>query len=72
MIDWILGIVMVFAAIFGLFLAASAYDIGMTTFGFGLFAFGVLFDFWLVKKSFDARKAAVAAPAHTVPALGDN
>ncbi|HTZ79554.1 MAG TPA: hypothetical protein VMC10_16690 [Stellaceae bacterium] len=71
MTDWIIGFVMVFLAILGLVLASGAYDVGMTTFGFGLFAFGVLFDFWLVKKSFDAREHAVA-PARTQAATGDN
>jgi hypothetical protein len=67
MIDWILGLVMAVLAILGLVLASGAYDTGMYTFGLGLFAFGIFFDFWLVKKSFDAKEqqapeAQAAAP----------
>jgi len=54
MIEWILGLFAAFLAILGLVLASGAWDTGMYTFGIALFAFGVLFDFWLVKKHFDA------------------
>ena len=54
MIDWILGGCITVLALLGLILAANAYDTGMYTFGLGLFAFGIFFDFWLVKKTFDA------------------
>jgi FtsH-binding integral membrane protein len=60
MIDWIIGIVVTVLALLGLFLAAGAYDLGMTTFGYALFAFGLFFDFWLIKKSFDAEERAPA------------
>ena len=66
MMDWILGGCMTVLAVLGLVLAANAYDNGMYTFGLGLFAFGIFFDFWLVKKSFDAKepvREAVAPPA---------
>jgi hypothetical protein len=56
MIDWILGGFMAALAVLGLVLASGAYDTGMYTFGLGLFAFGIFFDFWLVKKSFDAKE----------------
>ena len=59
MIDWILGLVMAVLAVLGLVLASGAYDIGMYTFGLLLFAFGVFFDFWLVKKSFDTKERQV-------------
>ena len=62
MIDWILGLVMAVLAVLGLVLASGAYDTGMYTFGLGLFAFGIFFDFWLVKKSFDAKEQS-AKPA---------
>jgi Zn-dependent membrane protease YugP len=65
MTDWILGLVMAVLAVLGLVLAANAYDTGMYTFGLGLFAFGIFFDFWLVKKSFDAKERA--APAAVAP-----
>jgi Zn-dependent membrane protease YugP len=61
MIDWILGLVMAVFAILGLVLASGAYDTGMYTFGLLLFAFGIFFDFWLVKKSFDAKERAASA-----------
>jgi len=53
MIEWILGLVLAFLGIVGLFLASGAYDVGMYFFGLALFAFAVLFNFWLVKKHFD-------------------
>ena len=40
-------------AIAGLFLWAKSIDLGMSVFGFGLLVFGVLFDFWLIKRHFD-------------------
>lgn len=40
-------------AIAGLFLWAKSADFGMALFGFGLLAFGVLFNFWLIKHHFD-------------------
>ncbi len=65
MIDWILGLFMAVLAVLGLVLASGAYDTGMYTFGLGLFAFGTFFDFWLVKKSFDAKERLL--PAASVP-----
>jgi hypothetical protein len=62
MIDWILGLVMAVLAVLGLVLASGAYDTGMYTFGLGLFAFGTFFDFWLVKKYFDAKERLSTAP----------
>ena len=58
MIEWILGLVLAFLGIVGLFLASGAYDVGMYFFGLALFAFAVLFNFWLVKKHFDAEERA--------------
>ena len=62
MSNWILGIAVSVLSLLGLFLAAGAYDVGMSTFGYALFAFGIFFDFWLIKKSFDTEERA-AAPA---------
>jgi hypothetical protein len=56
MTDWIIGLCMAFLAVLGLVLASGAFDTGMYTFGLALFAFGVFFDFWLVKKTFDAQE----------------
>jgi len=61
MIEWILGLALTFLGLVGLFLAAGAYDIGMHFFGIALIVFAVLFDFWLVKKHFDAEERAAAA-----------
>jgi hypothetical protein len=61
MIDWILGLVMAVFAVLGLVLASGAYDTGMYTFGLLLFAFGTFFDFWLVKKHFDAKEQVASA-----------
>jgi FtsH-binding integral membrane protein len=58
MMDWIIGIVVTVLALVGLFLAGGAYDVGMSTFGYALFAFGMFFDFWLIKKSFDNEERA--------------
>lgn len=41
-------------AVVGLFLWARSVDLGMAVFGCGLLAFGVAFDFWLLKRHFDA------------------
>jgi hypothetical protein len=63
MIDWILGLLMAVLAVLGLVLAHGAYDTGMYTFGLLLFAFGIFFDFWLVKKHFDAAEQAGSTAA---------
>ena len=61
MSDWIIGGCVTFLSVVGLFLAAGAYDTGMYTFGLLLFAFGVFFDFFLVKMHFDAEERGAAA-----------
>ena len=44
----------------------------MYTFGLALFVFGIWFDFWLVKKNFDAEeRAAVARRALSSPGASD-
>ncbi len=68
MMDLVLAAFVTFLSILGLVLAAGAYDTGMYTFGLGLFAFGVFFDFWLMKKNFDAKERATAAAAPARPA----
>ncbi|HLJ19527.1 MAG TPA: hypothetical protein VKU84_04980 [Stellaceae bacterium] len=69
MIDWILGLFMAVLAVLGLVLAAGAYDTGMYTFGLSLFAFGIFFDFWLVKKAFDAKEEQAAGLAVAAPEI---
>lgn len=44
-------------AVLGIFLAAFAEDGGMYLFGISLAIFGILFDFFLMKKHFDAADA---------------
>ncbi|MBW8269099.1 hypothetical protein [Caldovatus aquaticus] len=48
----------VLIALVGLFAAAAARQDGMSLFGLGLFAFGVLFAYGIVKRVFDAAEAA--------------
>ncbi len=52
--NWIIGIVSGLFGLLGLFLAANAVDLGITVFGFGLFAFGILMIFGIIKTSHDA------------------
>jgi pilus assembly protein TadC len=40
-------------AVLGLAAISAAQDIGLLIFGYGLFAFGVLFALFLVKRHFD-------------------
>ncbi len=54
MVDWIVGIASAIFALLGLVLAAHAVDIGMTTFGVGLFIFGCFLIFFLIKQHYDA------------------
>lgn len=46
------------AAIVGVFLAAGAQDEGIYYFGVLLFAFGVVMNFWLIKRHFDNKDIA--------------
>jgi len=50
---WFTGLIMVLIALAGLKMAADADDLGMTIFGSGLFMFGVLFVFGLLKSYAD-------------------
>ncbi|MGG5809201.1 hypothetical protein [Falsiroseomonas sp. CW058] len=45
-------------ALIGLTIAAAATTGPFTAFGFALFAFGVLFGFFLIKRHFDEKDAA--------------
>jgi uncharacterized membrane protein YfcA len=63
MVDWIVGVFAALCAVVGLFLSAGALDDAMYVFGLGLFTFGCLFSFFLVKKAHDAAEAARPAPA---------
>lgn len=50
---WFTGLIMALIALAGLKMAADADDLGMTIFGSGLFMFGVLFVFGLLKSYAD-------------------
>jgi hypothetical protein len=52
--DYLFAALVTVLAVLGIFLAAFAEDSGIYIFGLGLVAFGVLFDFWLVKRHYDA------------------
>jgi hypothetical protein len=58
MSNWIVGIVSGLFGLLGLFLAANAVDDGIYVFGFALFGFGLLMDFWLVKLACDTAERA--------------
>ncbi len=45
-------------ALAGLALVSASHEMPLTLFGYGLFGFGVLFSFFLLKKHFDAADAA--------------
>jgi hypothetical protein len=45
-------------ALVGLFAAAAARETGLSIFGLGLMAFGVLFAYGVIKRIFDAAEAA--------------
>lgn len=47
------GALVTVLALLGLILAAGATDGGVAIFGYLLFLFGVLFDFWLIKRHYD-------------------
>jgi hypothetical protein len=48
------GMFTALGGLFGLFVTSRAQDDGMATFGFLLFLFGILLNFWLIKRHFDA------------------
>lgn len=52
-ISWIVGVLVGGLGLLGLTMAAHAVDTGAHLFGMLLFAFAILFDFWLIKRSFD-------------------
>jgi ABC-type maltose transport system permease subunit len=55
----VFGTIVAIAGLLGLYLAAHALDDGIYLFGLLLAAFAVVFDFWLVKRHFDAAEAEV-------------
>lgn len=54
---WIVGLGVAVLSLLGLTLAAKSVDLGVHLFGMLLFVFGILFDFWLVKVTFDRAEA---------------
>jgi hypothetical protein len=53
--SWIVGIACGFIALIGLVATTGAVDDGMYQFGIALMVFGVLMDFFLMKKAWDRR-----------------
>lgn len=51
---WVMGGFVGLLGLVGLVLAAGAKDIAVHGFGIALFVFAVLYDFWLIKRGFDA------------------
>jgi FtsH-binding integral membrane protein len=52
--SWIVGGIVGLLGLIGLFLASRAVDGAIYGFGVLLFVFAVLFNFWLVKRHYDA------------------
>lgn len=51
--DYLFAALVTVLALVGILLAASADDSGIYIFGLGMAAFGILFDFWLIKRHYD-------------------
>ncbi len=51
---WIVGALVALLGVLGLVAAGNAADDAFALFGYALFVFAAGFDFWLVKKGFDA------------------
>jgi len=51
--SWIVGALVAGLALIGLVMAAHGTDLGVSLFGGLLFTFAVLFEFWLIKRSYD-------------------
>jgi hypothetical protein len=58
MSNWIVCIVSGLFGLLGLFLAANAVDDGIYVFGFALFGFGILMNFWIINLAYDATERA--------------
>ncbi|WP_119420434.1 hypothetical protein [Desertibaculum subflavum] len=56
--DYLFAALVTVLALVGILLAAFADDAGIYIFGLGMAAFGTLFDFWLIRRHFDAVDAA--------------
>lgn len=52
--DYLIAALVTVLALVGILLAAVADDTGIYIFGLGMAAFGTLFDFWLIKRHYDA------------------
>ena len=51
--SWVMGVFVGVLGLVGLVLAAGAHDAPIYGFGLGVFAFAILFVFFLVKRAFD-------------------
>jgi FtsH-binding integral membrane protein len=60
---WFVGAAVAAIGLVGLFLASRAADPAVTLFGLMLFAFATLFDFGLIRRSYDASERAAESNA---------
>ena len=60
---WLVGAAVAAIGLVGLYLASRAADPAVTLFGLMLFAFATLFDFGLIRRSYDARERAAESNA---------
>ena len=58
--SWIFAMLATGLALLGLFLCSAASDVGIVLFSVGLMAFGVIFNFWLIKAHYDRLEASLA------------
>ena len=61
MSHWILGIMSALFGLIGLFMAAGARDVGIELFGLALFAFAILFCWWMIKTAYDEAEDGINA-----------
>jgi hypothetical protein len=59
--DYLIAALVSVLALLGIVMAAAAEDSGIYIFGLGMAGFGILFDFWLIKRHYDAAEAARVA-----------
>ncbi len=55
-VSWIVGVCVGILGLLGLTMAARSLDAGTHIFGMLLFVFAILFDFWLIKRSYDLQE----------------
>jgi len=61
MSHWIMGIMSALFGLVGLFMAAGAHDYGIALFGVAMFAFAILFCWWMIKTAYDEAEDEINA-----------